>query len=386
MPFMMCLRLCLLSFLVSVAFGDSVPTSRPKAVPPWGELEIQRIPLEKSDQVFLDRAERLKKPAWHFENMSPPQLLAFFESCNLGPFARAELFNTNQWQVQSNACVIFPSDELILKLTPAERQRLYDALSRSESNYAQRWPFRIPLNGFNERFASSGLSSEKLALIRSLTYTNGNQLCFCSFATLQKQLGEQEFQAVVEALYAIPAVQVRLHVQHGADVNGLVEYWGRGGRAKRIRPLLESLAKIPGGGAINISFLLPSFARTRLYVYPDPDSDVAEAKTDCFYTALNFFNDRPDARLLDQAIKRTALQTDYAPLAGQPPTFGDLITLLNRKGDAFHIAVQIAQDIVFTKNGENYLQPWVLMKMDDMLAYYGAEEPIRIVIFRRKNL
>src|SRR5438045_4147013 len=108
--------------------------SRVASVPvaSWGKLEIQRIPLEKSDQVFLDRAERLQKPAWHFDNFSPAQLIAFFESCNFGPFAHSELLKTNQWLVQSNSCVVFPSDELILKLTPSERQRVYDVLSRNE--------------------------------------------------------------------------------------------------------------------------------------------------------------------------------------------------------------------------------------------------------------
>jgi hypothetical protein len=285
----------------------------------------------------------------------------------------------------SNTCVISPSHDLILKLNPVERARLFAVLARSETNYAQRWPFRMPLNGFNDRFACANLPREKLELIRSLAYTNGNQLCFCNFATLREQLTADEFHEAVEALYSVPAVLLRVHVSPESDVNALVNYWGRGGREKRIRPLIESVANMPGGEDINVSFLLPSFARVRLYVYPDPDGDVLEAKTDCFYTALNFFNSKADTRFLDPEVRKQTLQTDYERVRGQP-MLGDLITLINRNGDAFHVVVYIAQDIVFTKNGENYLQPWVLMRMDDLMAFYGAEDPIRMVIFRRKNL
>jgi hypothetical protein len=68
------------------------------------------------------------------------------------------------------------------------------------------------------------------------------------------------------------------------------------------------------------------------------------------------------------------------------PTFGDLITVINSQGDALHIAVYIAEDIVFTKNGMNVLQPWVMMRMDDMMSYFPSPEPLRIAIFRKKEL
>ena len=93
-------------------------TNAAQAAKPWGELKIQRIPLEKSDTVFLDRALRLKTPAWHFENFTPPQLVSFLESCNLSPFARAEMLETNHWTVLSNTCVVSPSHELTRKLNP----------------------------------------------------------------------------------------------------------------------------------------------------------------------------------------------------------------------------------------------------------------------------
>jgi hypothetical protein len=348
-------------------------------------LKIQRIPLEKSDVMFLDRAMRLKTPEWHFESFTPAQLVSFFESCELSAVARDELMQTNRWVVSTNGCVLSPTHNLILKMNPLERARIFAVLGRSETNYAQRWPFRIPVNGFEERFACAKIPKPKLELLRSLMYTNGNYLCFCNFATLKTVLTEEEFSEAVEALYSVPTVLMRVHVTPDSDTEALVKYWGRGGREKRIRPLIESVANMPAGEDLNVSFLLPQFARVRLYVFPDPEGDVTEAKTDCFYTAFNFFNTKADDRYLDPQFRRQALQTEYVPVRGQP-LLGDLITLINRRGDAFHVAVYIAQDIVFTKNGENYLQPWVLMRMEDLMAFYGEEPSIRMLIFRRKDL
>lgn len=371
-----------LALLLNGRAADA-PAPGPSAKP-WGELEVKRIPLENRDTVFLDREARLQKPAWHFEDFSAPKLLNFFESCDLRAAVHAELAKTNEWLVRSNGCIVFPSHELILKLNPLERQRIYAVLAHSETNYAQRWPFRIPLDAFDARFAGSGLASNKLELVRGLTYTNGHQLCFGNFATARTFLNDEEFHAVVDAFYSIPTVSARLRVTRESDVNTLVAYWGRGGREKKIRPLIESLAKVPGGGDMNISILLPPFARLRLYTFPDPDADVIESKTDCFYTSLNFFKEHPDARFLDHNNTGQALQTDYTMIHGERPVLGDLVTLVNSAGSAFHICVYIADNIVYTKNGENYLQPWVLMRMDDMMAFYGGNEPIRIVIFRRK--
>ena len=50
-----------------------------------------------------------------------------------------------------------------------------------------------------------------------------------------------------------------------------------------------------------------------------------------------------------------------------------------------HAAVYIADDVVFTKNGGNDRQPWMLMKWDDLLARYPQNDPIRPVIFHRKQ-
>ena len=47
--------------------------------------------------------------------------------------------------------------------------------------------------------------------------------------------------------------------------------------------------------------------------------------------------------------------------------------------------VYLADDIVFTKNGNNATQPWMLMRLKDVLTDYSGEGPARTVVYRSKN-
>jgi hypothetical protein len=49
------------------------------------------------------------------------------------------------------------------------------------------------------------------------------------------------------------------------------------------------------------------------------------------------------------------------------------------------MCVYVADDVVFTKNGANTIQPWVLMKMSEMLGTYEPERPFEVIVYRRKT-
>jgi hypothetical protein len=65
--------------------------------------------------------------------------------------------------------------------------------------------------------------------------------------------------------------------------------------------------------------------------------------------------------------------------------YGDLIFLLNKRGDAIHSAVYLADDIVFTKNGNNSAQPWMLMHLKDLVAEYTTDGAPDVVVYRNKD-
>ena len=363
-----------------------VPSARtPGANGPWGRIEALRFPFADSEELFPDRAIRLQPPRWFFERFSPAQVDNLFGAGDLGPEDKAELLDRSHWQLGTNGCLVSPSPELVRRLSPAARGRIYSVLAHSTVNYAQQFPFRFPLGDFDSRFAGSGLSEQRLDLLEGLTYTNAGALCFADLELLPALLATNEFHQAVECLYRLPAYRLRLRVYPGSDINALVDYWGKG-REKKIRPLLESLTRVPAtnGVSMAIGYLLPPFARLRLNTFPSAWADMQTDKEDCFWTAMNFFNEQPDMRYLDPGYVRTALQAEYSVVKGHP-TYGDLVVLFDNSGSAIHSCVYLAEDFVYTKNGRNKLTPWVLMKISDMLLLFPSDHPYRM-LYLRKNV
>jgi len=177
---------------------------------------------------------------------------------------------------------------------------------------------------------------------------------------------------------------MRLVITPQSDIDGIIRYWRKGGRAEAIRPLLESMAKVRGGAALNISYLLSPFAEVRLYTYADASKGLDAFKQNCFWTAMNFFNDKPDPQFVSAENTRRALAQDYRSIAGQP-IYGDLVVVEDKCGKLIHTCVYLADDVVFTKNGADYMQPWVLMKIPDVVAYYDSRERIRLRFYRSFN-
>ena len=105
---------------------------------------------------------------------------------------------------------------------------------------------------------------------------------------------------------------------------------------------------------------------------------------DCHWTALNFFNDTTDDRYQDTAYSSAYVNENFYQI-GAATQFGDLIFLRNSSGAIVHSAVHIADDIVFTKNGINYAQPWILMRMNNLTAVYTQEKPPEVIYYRRKQ-
>ena len=177
---------------------------------------------------------------------------------------------------------------------------------------------------------------------------------------------------------------VRLRIDKSSDIEELVNYWGRHGRAKDVRPVIESLANIEGGERINIVCLLPTFARQRLYLYPPPPEREPAAKRDCHWTAFNFFADQPDDRFCQEQEVVKTLEQDYYRVFGDLK-LGDIALFSNEPGKVTHSAVYVADDIFYTKNGSLSTRPWMLMRLEDMKDYYPSHKPVDARFYRRKD-
>jgi len=354
---------------------------------PWGDLESLEIPLAESDNLFPDRDLRLQPPHWFFQGLSRPELERLFDSASLTPDEESQLLNGTNCQTFSNGCFLSPPAAMVRSLSSTSRRIIYETLAKSTNNYPQCFPFRFTTDGFSARFEQSSLALDKIERLRELTYTNDGTICFADIELLPEMLSQSEFNQAIEAFYRYPAYRLRIRIYPDSDINTLVKYWGKRGMERRVRPILESFAKVKrdNGTSVNVSAFFPPFARSRLFTFPDSWREPQSVREDCIWSSMNFFNEQPDMSFLDSNHSKEVLLKDFAVIHDQP-TYGDLVCLINDKGDLIHMCVYIVDDFVFTKNGINQLQPWVLMKMQDMLLFFPSEKPHRFAILRRKEL
>jgi len=367
------------------AAQPAAATQNQLAAGPWGTLQVTKIAIERPDEFISVGRFRASTNRWFFEKFTPDQLRDLFNQNSLSAEQQNSLSDTNSWQISSNGIYVTPGDDIILGLSPIVRENIYRVLSSSPANYYQRYPFIIRADQADEWFDKNGLAPATDQLIRGLLYRRGDALCFADMMEALSRIPSLEEKRLVAKMFSRETtLLVKLRVEEEKDVEPLVKYWGKLGQAKDIRPLLESLARTPGGATLDIVHLLTPFARNRLYTYPFPSENAIENGHDCFWSSMNFFNTEPDDRFTRfDEVKRT-LQTDYYPVPGDP-TFGDIIWFVDSNGTAIHSAVYIAQDFLFTKNGANSNEPWILMELDDLLTVYAIHAPLRTVAYRLKR-
>ena len=360
---------------------------------PWGDLEYTRIVTEiPDDLLILDKLA--PAPCWFFGSLTADQLVAFFRSTDLTEAERASLIQPDKWEIKPEGIRVYPSVDLVLGLNRSTRQRIYTELAHFKENAFLQETYTYRPELLNERLADCGLRDESIALFRRLLYPQGPFLLLADTDIALSRLADvDERKRFVKMASRKASFLVKLRVHPDSDIESLCRYWGRGGRAKDICPLLKSVSRVPGGCPIDIVHLLPPLARQRLYTYPPAFSSAQASSPNCYWTALNFFNTRPDDRFLDDAWVAKTLQADYKEIPA-PSQLGDLILLEQTAlgtnlHSAFHAAVYIADDLVFTKNGSHFTQPWILMKLSDMIeiysGHYPPDQPIKITYARAKQ-
>lgn len=351
---------------------------------PWGPLEYTPIALDRPEEYFAESMTGGVRTAWVFRDHTEHQLTALLHSFQFSASTLAQLTNRAHWEMLPRAIRVWPPAQAIVEMTPETRRDCYQWLARNPENALQAQPFRFRTNGFTDWFANCGLSQEKIDLVRKLTYEDGATLCFADAPTFAQLSTEEETKLLVKCVWRVSTFVMRVRIDEATDVNGLMDYWGRFGADKTYTPLIESMSRVQEGSSINISYFLPPFARLRLYTYPDP-RDPSIARQDCFWSAMNFFNTAPDNGFFNPEYTKQVLNKDYLRMRDGSRQFGDLLLLLGRDNEALHMCVYLADDVVFTKNGANTQQPWVLMRISEMLGEYEKNKPFELVVYRRKT-
>ena len=366
----------------SASATSAIP--KQKNPPPWGQLVVCDIELEQPEEFLAYEADTNKAATWTFESMTPEAVRSLMQTCGMAPKEIDRALSPPLLKFAGPNTVVAPDDELVFSLSPRTRAKLYGALGRYGSNRLMQFPFVLVGNSADAKFAGSQLDDAVLASLRKLLYPRGHSECFSDLEIMLRRLpGEAERVLFLKTISRQSAVMARLQIWPDTDIDKLIGYWGRGVQEKDIRPLLESLKRAPGGASISLLYLLPPFARQRLYTYPEP-SFAGDLAMDCHWSTMNFFNGNPDNRFADPQYTVAYLQTNCYKIA-KANAYGDIIFLLNPDGNAIHSAVYLADNIVFTKNGNNSAQPWMLMHLKDLVAKYTTDTAPPVAVYRKKN-
>ena len=355
-------------------------------VPPWGQLAIRDIDLEQPEEYVAYEINTNRVETWTFEGMNPDAVRLVMQSSGLSADQIKKALAAGIMTYTNSNTVITPDSDLVYSLLPESRAKLYAVLAHFKANELIQFPFCFPGDTFSTRVDKTKISPATLALIQKTLYRRGNAQCFSDLVTLLHSIpDEAERLRAIKALSHQSALLMGIRVWPDSDVDKIVNYWGANGvHLVDVRPLLESFKRNPNGGSASILFFLPPFARQRLYTYPQP-SQPGDPTMDCHWTTMNFFNAVPDNRFSEPGYTVNYLKAHFYQIA-KPTAYGDRIFLLDKNGNAIHSAVYLADDIVFTKNGNNYTQPWMLMHLNDLLAEYTSDEPPTIAVYRDKNL
>ncbi len=355
----------------------------------WGELTLVPIVIAPPmELVFIDWGFN-HRPTWYFPGANADMVGQLLQWAGISAADIARMRTQLQPEPQIQGLVLSPDPDWVRTLSPEVRARLYHRLAKSKLNVDQTLAFRYRGSSPDEWFGSSTISPQTRQLIEPLIYRDGNYMLFSDIELVRERIGsDDEMRRLGKALFQQPTVIARLAIDRMANLDTLIEYWGRGGRRTEIRPLLESVA---GGGSdrfIDVFHLLPPFARDRLYCYPELSAMELDrpAIVNCLWTSLNFFLPKPDDRFLNDAVALKTLKEDYF-IVEADFELGDIVAFLDEQGNLFHAAVYIADDILFSKNGISAMTPWTLMSIEDVKGYYRwlSENP-RMLVHRRKNI
>ena len=355
----------------------------------WGDIQTWDIRIEQPMEYAGFEKTTSDGPIWNFGTLSPAAVERLLLDSGLTPEQSQQVLG-KQVQGGNNASSFKPDETLILSLAPEVRSKLYLSLAQNTANRFQVTPYLVPNGDVTALFHKvHGSNDVAIATMKKLLYTRNGYTYFSDPETVLKTVQTAaERTDFLQSMTSQSAVMMQLLIRPDTDIEKPLNYWALsmpGVPMKDLRPLIEAQQRLPDGGNISVLHLLPPLARDKLFSSPLPPA-AGEAKLpDCHWTALNHFNGTPDPRMSDNEYASRYISEHYYEIA-KPGIGGDLVLLLNANGNVVHSSVYIADDVVFTKNGINFAQPWILMHEKDMIGNFSALEPMRVAYLRRRGL
>jgi hypothetical protein len=354
---------------------------------PWGRLRCAYIYLEAPKSLMENFPLPSSHPRWGFAETLKDQLPEIFRAANLSQSMITALLDPKTLVTAEGNFYVFPTVTDLMAMTPESRSLIYTELAKNPVNEYHVDPVLIVGPEIKEWFRTSKLHAETIALIEQLSYKRGETTAFSDVSVLMNSAtSDPDARAMFKAMTRTRSIIVKLEVDHDSNLEELTQYWSPAfmNRHKDIEPLIQSVIETDGIETLPLSHLLPALPRKLAYTYPDLDLAKHGRLPDCHWTSLNFFNYDPHEYLLDERLATNSVLEHFTPL--EPPyQYGDVLFFLNAKtGDAYHSCVQLADNLVFTKNGRNLLSPWIIMRREDLEKVYLYRGDGRVQGFRRK--
>lgn len=350
---------------------------------PWGELLMQNIQLERPVEYVVSEVQDIQPTTWSFSGTSLPQLKEWFSTNGLTAEQTDQALDESRIITKGNGILLHPSDDFIFSLSPQVRLKLYTSFLDRNVHHLIDFPYIFPGDNIETVYQSKRLHPEDVAVLKKLIFLRSNAHLLMDYETLIRNIPTKERRiAMTQTLSRQSAVLVRLCIRPDSDIDKIANYWGQMSNVRftDIHPILQSLKELPNGGTISVAFLLPPFARERLYTFPLPPES-GEPPMDCHWTTFNFSNRKADNQFSNPSFTVQFLQSNYYRIDA-PTIYGDLILMMNDRNEIKHSAVYLADDLVYTKYGNNHTQPWMIVRIPDMQTAYSQLKP---VYFRKKT-
>ena len=355
---------------------------------PWGNLEYLPISIAAPTELLNVKRTEETPVCWFFKGYTRDGLAQLLKTLNLPDSQQSQLLAPDQLEISAAGAVMKPSREVVFDLPEKAIKEIYKILALATENNNLRET--VPVAMLEYMTEAYGVSKEAASLFKQVSWRYGDNLvCYCLPQVLASLPTYDQKNHLMKAISRQQTMLLKLWVKPGADIKGLEDYWGKACWSTDVRSLLESLAKTPSGGQLDIIELLPPLPTQLLYTYPVPQNPLngPAIKRDCMWTTMNFFREPPDPGFNDPNYILEKLKTEYFQVTTDP-RFGDVVMFTTPDQQFIHSAVYLADDIVFTKNGDNPRNPWMLSTIKNLLEIYAINvaegQKLTLYYFRNK--
>ena len=350
---------------------------------PWGDLLVRTVYLEPPENILAVVAKPTAVTRWTFGQTTEKGVRATMEKAGLPSGLIDRLLGPTQVIASGNNVIVLPKVADLVEISQSARSALYLELAKSEANEYQHDPVFIHGGDIDDWLAEAEISKPQQELFRKLLWRRGSALVFSDIqALLSLAKNSEEVAAVFRTITRVRSLLVELKLPLKDGRGTFIDYWSAGNLNAERTPFLVAITRRRAPQLIDITQFLPTLARRRVYTFPTAAMGLKGRLPDCHWTSLNFFEEEPNDQYLDTAKASEHLLSGY--VAVDPPfKFGDVLCFLDN-GEGLHTCVQVADDIVLTKNGESILAPWTLMPLKDVDDVYRRSADTRIQGYRLK--